>query len=422
MFDLDKWQEIFSTMRKNKLRTVLTAFSVAWGIFILIVLLGSGNGLKNAVMVNFERDAKNLVMVYPEWTSMEYKGYGKNRRINFDSRDTKMIDNMDGLATMTPVLQLWSSSVSHGSNYGSFETRGVYPDIAVSENLKIENGRFINDTDIRLKRKVVAIGSDVVKTVFPNDDDPIGKYVKINNSMFRVVGVYKDADWDNRYIYMPFSTAKTLQGGRDRVSFFQLTTAPEVGVEESKEIKTDLRKKLAALHQFNPDDERAVWISNDLEEYETTLKLFDGISIFIWLIGIGTLISGIVGVSNIMMIVVKERTREIGVRKALGARPGSVVSLVMSEAVSITLIAGYFGMVFGVAVMEVVDYINDQIIANQAETTDAIGNVVMFLNPNADLGIAIGATLLLVICGAIAGLIPALKAARIKPIEALRYE
>ena len=422
MFDLDKWQEIFSTMRKNKLRTVLTAFSVAWGIFILIVLLGSGNGLKNAVMSNFENDATNLVMVYPQWTSMEYNGYRKNRRINFDSRDTKMIDNLDGLATMTPVLQLWSSSVSHGSNYGSFETRGVYPDIAVSENLKIENGRFINDTDIRLKRKVVAIGSDVVKTVFPNDDDPIGKYVKINNSMFRVVGVYKDADWDNRYIYMPFSTAKTLQGGKDRVSFFQLTTAPEVGVEESKEIKTDLRKKLAALHQFSPDDERAVWISNDLEDYETTLKLFDGISIFIWLIGIGTLISGIVGVSNIMMIVVKERTREIGVRKALGARPGSVVSLVLSEAVSITLIAGYFGMVFGVAVMEVVDYINDQIIANQAETTDAVGNVVMFLNPNADLGIAIGATLLLVICGAIAGLIPALKAARIKPIEALRYE
>lgn len=408
-------------MRKNKLRTVLTAFSVAWGIFILIVLLGSGNGLKNAVMTNFESDAKNLVMVYPQWTSMEHNGYGKNRRIEFDSRDTKMLDKQDGLATMVPVLQLWSSSVSHGANYGSFSSRGVYPDIVVSENLKIEKGRFINDTDIRLKRKVVTIGTDVVKTVFP-DTDPIGEYVKINNSMFRVVGVYKDAEWDNRYIYMPYTTAQTLQGGKDRVSFFQLTTAPEVDVEESKAIKGELRKKLAALHKFSPDDDRAVWISDDLEDYETTMKLFDGISIFIWLIGIGTLISGIVGVSNIMMIVVKERTREIGVRKALGAKPSSVVSLVLSEAVSITLIAGYFGMVFGVAVMEVVDYINDQIIANRPISTDAAGDMNMFLNPNADLGIAIGATVLLVVCGAIAGLIPALKAARIKPIEALRYE
>ena len=408
-------------MRKNKLRTVLTAFSVAWGIFILIVLLGSGNGLKNAIMLNFENDATNLVMVYPQWTSMEHNGYGKNRRIEFDSRDTKMFDNQDGLATMTPVLQLWSSSVSHGANYGSFQSRGVYPDIMVSENLKIEKGRFISDTDIRLKRKVVTIGSEVVKTVFP-DTDPIGEYVKINNLMFRVVGVYKDAEWDNRYIYMPYSTAQTLQGGKDRVSYFQLTTAPEFGVDESQAVKGEIRKKLAALHKFNPEDTRAVWISDDLEEYEQTLKLFNGISIFIWMIGIGTLISGIVGVSNIMMIVVKERTREIGVRKALGARPSSVVSLVLSEAVSITLIAGYFGMVFGVAVMEVVDYINDTIIANRPITTDAGGDMNMFLNPNADLGIAIGATMLLVVCGAIAGLIPALKAARIKPIEALRYE
>lgn len=422
MFDLDKWQEIFSTMRKNKLRTILTAFSVAWGIFILIVLLGSGNGLKNAIMVNFESDAKNLVMIYPEWTSIDYNGYKKNRRIKFDSRDTKILDNQSGIDIMVPVLGLWSSSVSHGSNYGSFSSRGVYPDIVVSENLKIERGRFINDTDIRLKRKVVAIGTDVVKTVFPDTENPIGEYVKINNSMFRVIGIYKDADWDNRYIYMPFSTAQMLQAGKDQVSHFQLTTAPEVDVDESKLIKTDLRKKLAALHQFSPDDERAVWISNDLENYESTQKLFGGINIFIWLIGIGTLISGIVGVSNIMMIVVKERTREIGVRKALGARPSSVVGLVLSEAVSITLIAGYFGMVFGVAVMELVDYINDQIIANTPATTDAAGNIVMFLNPNADLSIAIGATVLLVICGAIAGLIPALKAARIKPIEALRYE
>lgn len=422
MFDIDKWQEIFSTMRKNKLRTVLTAFSVAWGIFILIVLLSSGNGLKNAIMLNFEGDANNLMIVWPQNTSMDYKGLKKNRWIQFTNQDIDLIENeIGGLDAISPILQMWSSNVVHGTNYASFSTRGVYPAIMASENLTVKSGRFINDTDLKLRRKVAVIGEDVEKAVFPNGENALGEYIKINNIMFRVVGVYRDSEWDNRFIYTPFTTAQLLRGN-NMVTNFELTTAPGISIEQSQQVEAEIRRKMAALHQFDPADNSALYISNMNERIGEMQKLFGGISLFIWLIGIGTLISGIVGVSNIMMIVVKERTREIGVRKALGAKPGSVVSLIISEAVFITTVAGYMGMVLGVAVMEVVDHINDQMLASKPETTDAAGNMLMFINPNADIGIAIGATVLLIVCGTVAGLVPAIRAARIKPIEALRYE
>jgi putative ABC transport system permease protein len=295
------------------------------------------------------------------------------------------------------------------------------PDHQPIEGSKVLQGRYLNKIDIQQRRKVTVIGEEVYKALFKGAN-PIGKYIKVNDISFKVIGVYSDGNgWQNRHVVMPFTAAQSIFNGGVRVSSLGLTTG-NATPEESKIIEDKIRQKLAALHTVNPEDKSAIGIRNTLTEYSQTQKVFLGIRMFIWFIGIGTLIAGIVGVSNIMLIVVKERTREIGVRKALGATPASILGLIISEAVFITTLAGYIGMVIGVAIMEAVDFVMDQSIANAQETTDAAGQIVLFLNPNADIGIAVGATILLVVCGALAGMIPALKAARIKPIESLRYE
>ena len=426
MFDIDKWDEIFSTLKQNKLRTFLTSFSIAWGIFLLIILLGSGNGLQNAVMSNFEKNAKNSIKISGGRTSMEHKGLGKDRDIQFTNRDYEIIrDQITEIDHITPQFNIWGSTrVSYKKEFGNFNIQCVLPDHKIIEGSKLIEGRYLNQIDIKQRRKVVVLGKEVKKALFKNDSS-IGKYVNVNNIPFKVIGVFSDGNgWQNRGVVMPFSAAQQIFNGGVRVSSIGLTTG-DATVEENKIIEEKIRKKLAAIHSFNPEDRNAIWVRNNLQDYEQTRKVFVGIKMFIWFIGIGTLIAGIVGVSNIMLIVVKDRTREIGVRKALGATPYSVVSLIISEAVFITTLAGYFGMVLGVAVMEGIDFLVDQSIeaASAAATTDAAGSTpIIFLNPNADIGIAIGATVLLIVCGALAGLIPALKAARIRPIEALRYE
>jgi putative ABC transport system permease protein len=423
MFDLDKWQEIFATLQKNKLRTFLTSFSVAWGILLLIILLGSGNGLQNAVMQNFASNAINAIWVWPGRTSIEHSGFSKDRVIKFTNKDFEVIrDQVKGIDHISPQFNIWNgTTVTYNSETGNFEVQCILPDNQPIEGSKIVDGRYINDIDIQQRRKVAVIGTEVSKLLF-KANNPVGEFIKINKISFRIVGVYSDGNTsEDKRVILPFTAAQQIFNGGVRVSSLGLTTG-NATPEESKAIEDQVVQKLAALHTVDPEDKSAIGSRNQLTEYKQTQTVFFGIKVFIWLIGIGTLIAGIVGVSNIMMIVVKERTKEIGVRKALGATPSSILGLIVSEAVFITTIAGYFGMVIGVAIMEGVDFVLDQSYAAAAETTDAAGQMVVFLNPNANISIAIGATILLIICGALAGMIPAIKAARIKPIESLRYE
>jgi putative ABC transport system permease protein len=408
MFDKEKWYEIFATLQKNKLRTVLTSFSVAWGIFILIVLLGSGNGLQNGVTKQFEQDATNSLWVYQGETSMAYRGLKPGRRIEFDNQDYEATKSeIKETEAISSTLFIWKQrNLAYKNEYGIFGIVSVHPGTKQLENVTIEEGRFISDLDVKMSRKSVAI-SYIVKDALFKEEDPIGKYMKINNIPFKVVGVFRDPnERDNNRVYIPISTGQKVFTGGTEINNVAITIPAEM-MDESAAVEQKLRESFAKRHTFDIDDKRAIYINNNLQEFKKFQGLFSGIRIFVWIIGIGTIISGIVGVSNIMIIVVKERTHEIGVRKALGATPNSIVGLILLESVFITSVAGYFGLVAGVGLLE--------LLAPHLKSD-------FFVNPEADIRIAIGATFLLIISGVLAGLIPSRKAASIKPIDALREE
>ena len=411
MFDLDKWQEIFHTIRKNKLRTFLTGFSVAWGIFMLMVLLGSGNGLENGIKSEFQGDAVNRIWVTQGQTTLPYKGMKPGRRIQFTNEDYESAkNNIEGIEYISGRLNIFqNTTVSYKNEYGSYDIVCCHPDYGFVENLEIINGRFLNDLDIEDYRKSTAIGKIVKEALF-KDETAVGKYIKVSGIPFKVVGVFSDigGERDERRVYLPVSSAQVVFNNGNRINNFNMTTQQGT-LEESRRMVDQVRNDLSARHNFDPEDLRAVSIYNNVEQYKQFLDLFAAIRLFIWIIGTGTIIAGIVGVSNIMMIVVKERTKEIGVRKALGATPFSIISLILQESVLITAFAGYVGLVLGVGLME--------LISPMFENSDTF-----FKNPGVDLRVAISATILLVVSGAVAGFIPARKAASIKPIEALRDE
>ena len=407
--DWDKWQEIISTISKNKLRTFLTGFSVAWGIFMLIILLGSGQGLKNGVEEQFAGDAINSIWVSPRQTSLPYSGYKSGRRIEFTNAEIDRTKNsFSKIDNITGRVWVGAKSISYKNNYGSYSVRSIHPGNKAIENITVNEGRYINQIDIDKFRKTAAIGKLVAQDLFKGDD-PIGKYINIDGIPFKVVGVFEDKGGESemRIIYLPITTAQRIFKGGNRINQMSFTVG-DATLEESKQITDKLRQQLAVIHHFDPNDKRAVWINNDLEEYKKIMSLFAGINIFIWIVGIGTIIAGVVGVSNIMMIVVKERTKEIGIRKALGATPFSIITLVLLESIVITSLAGYIGLAAGVGLLELV--------SQNMPPSD------FFRNPEADINVALMATGILIIAGAIAGFIPARKASSVQPVEALRSE
>jgi len=416
MFDIDKWQEILATIKKNKMRTFLTGFSVAWGIFMLMILLGSGNGLSNGVANNFMGDAVNAMWIWSGETTVPYQGLKSGRPIQFHNEDYDVLKSLPGVETVSGRYFMGNTRYSYGSESGEYTTVTCHPELNdVDQNVMLE-GRYINKVDINEKRKVVVLGKDIRDALF-KDKSALGEYVKVNNVPFKVVGVCVEPESTrNRNAFMPVSTAQMVFNGSNRLHNFAITINGK-DLEESKAIEDQIRNTFSRKLRFDKTDESAMGVYNKLENYIQTMRIFQAIKIFIWIIGIGTLIAGIVGVSNIMLIVVKERTKEIGIRKAIGASPSSVIGLILLESILITTIAGYIGLVLGTGLMELINYLMMQSAGGGPQQGETL-----FLNPTVDFGVAVAATLLLIVAGTIAGYIPAKRAASIKPIVALRDE
>ncbi|KAB2967381.1 MAG: ABC transporter permease [Thermoanaerobaculia bacterium] len=422
MFDLDHWQEIGHALAKNRLRTFLTAFGVFWGIFLLVVLLGSGNGLSNGVMAGFEGIATNSFFCWGMRTSKPYAGLAAGRSIEFTDADTEEIRRqVPEAAVIAPRLQRggWRGGVTarRGGETGAFSVMGDHPEIFTIQSVLLERGRLLNRIDIEEKRKIAVIGTRVLEVLFPDGENPIGDAIEINGVWFKVVGVFRSrntggqADRDAQTIYIPFTTFQQAFNSINEVHWYAVTAAPGKDIVEVEEKVLEL---LRARHKVAPDDRRGIGHFNLAEEYGKIQGLFGGIRALMWLVGLGTLAAGAIGVSNIMLIVVKERTKEIGIRRAIGARPASVIGQIVLEAVVLTSAAGFLGLAAGVATMEGIN----GLLARMASSSEP----TMFRNPGVLLDDALLAVAVLVVAGVVAGLIPAQRAVSVNPVVALRSE
>jgi putative ABC transport system permease protein len=413
MIDLDKWQEICSTLMRHKLRTLLTAFGVFWGIFMLVALLGAGKGLENGVKRMFDRQ-ENIVFFWASKTTMPYAGLSVGREIRMNDSDIAAILNtVDEVQAIAPLNFMGSVLTKRGVKNENLELMGVHPEMLQMQPFDVPAGRYINEIDIGERRKVVVIGERAREVLFGNDENPVGQYIQIYNVFFQVVGVLKlrrpnQGGRDRESIYIPNTTLRYLYNMGDRLH--QLTILPRPGIPGSH-VEQRVDELLRKRHSVHPEDPRAFPSFSMQEEYAKVQGLHSGIKIFSWLVAIGTILAGAIGVGNVMLIVVKERTREIGIRKALGARPSSIIAMIVQESLVITAVSGYMGLVVGVILLETINRI-----------LSGMGDNRFFANPEISFGTAFIAILVLVLAGLLAALLPATRAAGIDPIVALQEE
>ncbi|WP_127021869.1 ABC transporter permease [Flagellimonas beolgyonensis] len=414
MFDLERWQEIFDTIRKNKLRTFLTGLSVASGIFILVILLGFGQGMRNGIEHEFKEDASTSIWVWPGVTSKEYKGLNPGRRIqlvneNYNNADAMFKSDIEYGSSRIFVRGI---TVNYGKEALIYGVQGVAADFQFIENASMLEGRFINYQDEISAGKVAIIGNKIKKDVFHEVDTPIGEFIDISGIPFKVIGVFKEMEErEEERIYIPITTAQKAFNGGNRVNNMSFTLPPvdnfDQAVAQAINFKNGLKEYLQQVHTIDPEDSSALEVWSAMEEAKRYYGLTNNIKLFFWFVGICTIIAGVVGVSNIMMIVVKERTREIGIRKALGAKPWSIIGMILHEAIFVTAISGFGGLIFSMALLELVgpnievDYV---------------------LNPSVNFNVAFSTVLVLIVAGTLAGFVPAYRAAKVKVIESLRDE